>query len=218
MAEAILDSSEALHGRAAKRAAWALYFVAVMTGFLLMGVQIGIAKILAPAFGTSTYVWGSIIAVFMGSFAAGMLIGGYLADKKPHFNFLAGLILASGFFMLLIPLAGPAICNAISNMGFNEVFGPLIAGTILFFIPSSLVAVVVPYMIKLTTVSLAGVGGVIGKVNSLNTFANILGTLAFTFLIIPTLPVSLMLYIIGGAQIATALVGFIIFKSAAANR
>ncbi|HYG75079.1 MAG TPA: fused MFS/spermidine synthase [Planctomycetota bacterium] len=216
MSNAVVAGSEdeALRGSAAKRAAWALYFVAVMTGFLLMGVQIGVAKILAPAFGTSTFVWGSIIAVFMGSFAAGMLIGGYLADKKPHFGTLAALVLISGVLMLLIPLVGPAICFAISNMGFNEVIGPLIAGTVLFFVPSSLVAVVVPYMIKLTTTSLAGVGGVTGKVNFLNTAANIAGTLAFTFIILPLLPVSQVLYIAGGLQILTAIVGMLIFKSA----
>src|SRR6185369_2078963 len=83
------DSSE-ISRAAASRAAWALYIIVLVSGAVLMGVEIGGAKVLAPGFGTSTFVWGSIIGMFMAAMATGYFMGGLLADKKPSFSVLAG--------------------------------------------------------------------------------------------------------------------------------
>src|ERR1700749_4372160 len=66
---------------AANRAAMALYLIVVVSGAVLMGIEIAGSKILAPGFGTSTFVWGSIIGLFMGALAAGYFVGGKISDK-----------------------------------------------------------------------------------------------------------------------------------------
>ena len=45
-------------------------------GFVIMSVELLGGRLLAPWFGSSIYVWGSIISVFMLALALGYYIGG----------------------------------------------------------------------------------------------------------------------------------------------
>src|SRR5579862_117150 len=132
---------------AAKRAALAIYLIAVLSGAVLMGVEIAGAKILAPGFGTSTFVWGSIIGMFMGAMAAGYFIGGWLADKVPSFSLLATIVSLAGVWVALIPRIGPAVADTIARSNPGVVIGPLSAAFAIFFVPSFLMGMVSPYAI-----------------------------------------------------------------------
>src|SRR5947208_2879008 len=85
------------------KAAWALYIIVFVSGAVLMGLEIAGAKILAPGFGTSTFVWGAIIGMFMGALATGYYVGGGLADKRPSFQMLAGIVSAASVWIILLP-------------------------------------------------------------------------------------------------------------------
>ena len=74
----------------------ALYIVVFVSGAVLMGVEIAGAKIMAPGFGTSQFVWGSIIGLFMGALAGGYYFGGMIADRNPSFSLLASIVSAAG--------------------------------------------------------------------------------------------------------------------------
>ena len=53
-----------------------IYLLAFTGGFVIMSLELLGGRVLAPYFGSSIYVWGSIITVFMLSLALGYLIGG----------------------------------------------------------------------------------------------------------------------------------------------
>src|SRR5262245_18365938 len=107
---AVLDSGQA------KKAAWALYTIVLISGAVLMGVEIAGAKILAPGFGTSTFVWGSIIGLFMGALALGYYPRGKISDLHPSLGTLAAIVCAAGLWTILIPRFGPALPNSIALM------------------------------------------------------------------------------------------------------
>jgi len=197
-----------------RRAAWALYLIVWTSGACLMGMEIAGAKILAPGFGTSTFVWGSIIGLFMGALAAGYYIGGNIADKKPSFVFLATLVSISGVMTALIPRFGPSVSDWVARMDMGVVFGPLMAATIIFFLPSFLMGMVSPYAVKLNASSLSGVGGVAGRLYALSTFGSIVGTLLTTFYLIPSMSVSNVLQLLGVILIVGAIVSLAMFRSA----
>src|SRR4051794_40318070 len=90
-----------------KLAARALYIIVFVSGAVLMGLEIAGAKILAPGFGTSTFVWGAIIGMFMGALAGGYYVGGQLADKRPSFQTLATIVSAAAIWIILLPRFGP---------------------------------------------------------------------------------------------------------------
>jgi len=60
-----------------------IYVLAFTGGFVIMSLELLGGRVLAPYFGSSIYVWGSIITVFMLSLALGYLFGGKLSLHRP---------------------------------------------------------------------------------------------------------------------------------------
>jgi len=208
-----IDTQTALSSSAASRAEKALYLIVFVSGAVLMGVEIAGAKIMAPGFGTSSYVWGSIIGLFMGALAVGYYGGGMLADRKPNFSILASIVSAAGVWTLLIPHFGPEVCEWIAAHDLGPVAGPLIAAFAVFFVPSVLMGMVSPYAVKLNASSLAGLGRVAGRLYALSTFGSIVGTLLTTFLLIPMLFLSTVMQLLGITLLFIAVFGLILFKT-----
>ncbi len=198
----------------AKLAAWALYLIVVVSGAVLMGIEIAGAKILAPGFGTSTFVWGSIIGLFMGALAAGYFVGGKISDRNPSFGLLAMLLSLAGVWVALIPRVGPLVSDYIARSGWGTIAGPLGAATAIFFVPSFLMAMVSPFAVKLRATSLAGLGSIAGNLYALSTFGSIVGTMLTTFVLIPVLFISKLMFCLGSALIVVALVSYVLFRSA----
>jgi len=196
------------------QAAWALYMIAFVSGAILMGIEIAGSRILAPGFGTSIFVWGSLIGLFMGAMALGYWIGGKLADSSPSFKLMATVVSMAGVWTMFIPHFGPSICESIARNVTHRMWGPLLASMALFAAPIFLMAMVTPYCIKLRTTSLAGLGGVAGRLTALSTFGSIVGTLGTTFFLIPYFRVSNVLMGLSVALVCTAFVSYMMFKKA----
>ena len=209
---AAYDEPAGTSGGAARYAAWALYLIVLVSGAVLMGVEIAGAKIMAPGFGTSIFVWGSIIGLFMAALAAGYYLGGMLADRKPSYGMLAVIVSAAGVLTALIPRFGPGMCEYIARQDLGPVFGPLIAAAAVFFAPSFLMGMVSPMAVKLNATSLAALGGVAGRLYALSTFGSIVGTLLTTFVLIPAFKVSNVLQVLGILLFLAAAVGLILFS------
>src|SRR5258708_2214042 len=92
--------------------------------------------------------------------------------------------------------------------------GPVVAWFGLFFIPSLLMGMVSPYSVKLNASSLAGVGGVAGRLYALSTFGSIAGTLLTTFFLIPSWALSNVLQFLGATELLVALGCLAAFLSA----
>lgn len=61
------------------------------------------AKILAPYFGTSLYVWTCVMALTLGGLAGGYFIGGRLSQKEKHEKILVSTVLAASVYMCCLP-------------------------------------------------------------------------------------------------------------------
>lgn len=195
----------------------ALYIIVFVSGAVLMGLEIAGAKTLAPSFGTSTFVWGAIIGMFMGALAAGYYVGGALADKKPSFQMLAGIVSLASAWIFVLPYVGPGLAETIARGDLGKMAGPLLASFVLFFFPSFLMGMVSPYSVKLNASSLAGVGGVAGRLYALSTFGSICGTVLTTFYLIPYASLSHVERGLGIVLLATALACLLLFLIARGN-
>ncbi|MBT7723165.1 MAG: fused MFS/spermidine synthase, partial [Gammaproteobacteria bacterium] len=65
---------------------WTVLTLAFTSGFIIMSIELLGGRVLAPYFGSSIYVWGSIITVFMVALSFGYLIGGHLSLKAPRLS------------------------------------------------------------------------------------------------------------------------------------
>src|SRR5687768_14567971 len=124
---------------------WRLKLVVFVSGAVLMGLEMTGSRVLAIHFGSSIYVWGAIIGIFLAALSLGYYSGGMLADRKPTFYLLNILLLIAGFWLMLIPFYANAICRAVLQLNPGERLGPLLSTMILFGGPSVLLGMVSPY-------------------------------------------------------------------------
>src|SRR4249920_955755 len=75
-----------------------------LSGAVLLGVEIAASRVLAPAFGSSLYVWGSLIGVVLAGLAVGYWAGGALADRFPSPYLLVGALALGAALVLAIPV------------------------------------------------------------------------------------------------------------------
>ena len=156
-------------------------------GVVLMGLQVIGGAQIAPYFGSSVFVWGSVITVFLGALALGYWGGGKLADRWPSMMALATVVVAAGIATLLIPLIAPLVCEAFAGLALGaglNVLRPLFASAVLYFVPIGLFAMVAPFAVRLSTGRIGAVGGVAGRLYALSTLGNMVGVLLTTFVLI----------------------------------
>ncbi|HEV2218360.1 MAG TPA: fused MFS/spermidine synthase [Candidatus Dormibacteraeota bacterium] len=164
-----------------------LVFVA---GMASLAVEFGAARLLAPYFGTSLYVWGVLIGLVLIYLSAGYVIGGRLADRRPDEMLLYQITAWAGLWIGVIPLVSYPILLA-SQQGFRElsigiVGGTLLAVMVLFAVPVILLGCVSPFAIRLLLKSIESGGNTAGRVYALSTAGSILGTFLPVFWFIPT--------------------------------
>src|SRR5215212_12093888 len=53
-------------------------------GFASIGVELTASRLLAPYFGSSTFIWASLIGLTLAFLALGYFLGGRLADRRPE--------------------------------------------------------------------------------------------------------------------------------------
>jgi len=160
-----------------------IYAIAFLSGAALMGLEMVGSRILAPTFGSSIFIWGSLIGVVLAALSLGYYAGGRLADRYPDPVPLSILLGLSGLWILAIPSMSGAVFQRLA--GFTGARGPLLACLALFFVPSLLMAMVTPWCMRLTIKSVEGAGRSSGMLNAVSNLGSIAGTFATSFYLIP---------------------------------
>jgi hypothetical protein len=159
-------------------------FVVFICGAIVMSFEILGSRVLAPNFGSSVFVWGSLISIFLTGLSAGYYLGGRLADINPSSRKLSLIIIAPGLLFLTFPLYSGSISDWIFVQDLGVRMSPLIASSALFLVPSVFLGIVSPYTAKLMICSLHTSGKTIGTLYALSTFGSIIGTLITSFYLI----------------------------------
>jgi spermidine synthase len=177
-----------------------------VSGAVLLGVEIAASRVLAPFFGNSLYVWGSLIGVVLAGLAVGYWLGGVLADRLPVTGLLLGVMAIAALSVLAIPLVDDDVLEAVVGWDAGPRLNPLLAAVILFGPMSVLMACVTPIAVRLRARSLARVGRTAGRLFSVSTAGSIAGTLVTAFFLIPELGVDQLLGFAAAALFAAVLV------------
>lgn len=159
----------------------------LVSGAVLLGVEIAASRVLSPFFGNSLYVWGSLIGVVLAGLAIGYWGGGVLADRWPVPGLLIAVILAGGTSVLAIPLLDQHVLEWIVSWDPGPRLDPLVASVALFGPTSIMLAGVTPIAIRLRAVAIARLGRTAGRLFSVSTVGSIAGTFLTAFWLIPEL-------------------------------
>ena len=179
---------------------YVIVFTASACGLI---IEIVAGRILAPSIGVSVYTWTSIIGVVLAGISLGNYLGGRIADLQGSQTLLGVILLAAGLSSLsVLPLV-----NLVS-----DAFGslPIIPRIVLltatlFFIPSCILGMVTPLVIKLRLRDLSKTGNVVGKVYAISTSGSILGTFLAGFVLIQWIGSRPILVLISLVLVAMAL-------------
>lgn len=169
-----------------------LNFTVFTTGASVMMVEILASRIMAPYYGSSTYVWSALIGIILASLSVGYYYGGRLADRNPSEKKLSGILVVSGLAVVMIPLFKEIVF--IATIGLGVKLGSIIAPLMLLSLPAVLLGMVLPYAIKLTAEKLDNIGSTTGNLYALSTLGSIFGTLFAGFVLIPYMKISTIFF------------------------
>ena len=175
---------------------------------MLLALEIVASRVVAPFFGNSVYVWGSLIGVFLAALSLGYYVGGRIATRWPQPGPFLALVLAGGAATFPIPHVAAAVLGDVAGRDLGPRWGPLLGSTALFFVPAVLMATVSPYAVRLKARTVEGVGNVAGVLYALSTLGSIAGTLLAAFVLISWLGVSAIIQWLGVTEMALAVLGF----------
>lgn len=159
----------------------AVHAAAFGGGFVIMSLELLGGRVLAPWFGGSIHVWGSIITVFMLSLSAGYLIGGRLSLRTPTLaKFGSIFVLAALVLAPVVYLAEPAMTWVFERIE-DPRYGSLAASLLLFVVPTVVLGAISPYAVRLLVRYREESGKVAGTLYFVSTMGSALGTLATSF-------------------------------------
>ncbi len=161
------------------------YWVVFAGGAVLLALEILASRLLAPSFGNSVYVWGSIISVFLAALASGYVLGGWIADRTPTMSGLAQMVALAGVALAALELGGARLVAWMGDWTGGAPAGTLLAAAVLFGPVSVLLATISPYAIRLAAGDLARIGGTAGGLYAISTVGSLAGALGCTFGLIP---------------------------------
>jgi MFS family permease len=183
-------------------------------GFIIMVLEIIGARFLAKDFGSSFHVWVSQIGVVLIALALGYYIGGALADRWQRLWVLVALLVPAGLVLFLIPNCADWLIDALirrhpADQPIPPVWqklDPVLGSALIFLMPCVVLATLSPYMIRISTQSLAQVGRSSGFIIAASTVGSIVGVFVSGFVLIDQMRVSAIFRAMG---IMTILLGML---------
>jgi hypothetical protein len=169
-----------------------------------MCVELLAGRILAPFFGSSVHIWGSIITVFMLSLSIGYLLGGKLSTRSASLTRYGIIFIVAGITLLPIVTSSQSLMEVIFLAIEDSRYGSLLASTVLFFIPTIILGMLSPYSVRLLVKNSNESGQVAGKLYFVSTLGSAIGTIVTSFYFVMwfdintiVLSVSLILSVLG---------------------
>ena len=160
------------------------YVIAGWSGFFVMSVELLGGRLLAPTFGSSIYVWGALITVFMLALSIGYLAGGRWSTHAPSVRRLGGILIVAALSIVPILFAGPDLLDGVASVVPDPRFGSLLGATILFFVPTFFSGMISPYAVRLLVEERDTSGRRAEQLYFVSTFGSAAGTLLTSFYLV----------------------------------
>ena len=112
-----------------------------------MATELCGSKLISPYFGSSLYVWASVIAITLGSLALGYFYGGRLSLKENRVQILRLILALSAVYMGFMPL----ITNpfAVIAVGLPLLAAVVVASILLLVLPMFFMGAASPIIISI---------------------------------------------------------------------
>ena len=186
-----------------------IYLLAFVGGFVIMSVELLGGRMLAPYFGSSIYVWGSIITIFMLSLSLGYLFGGKLSLHHPTLTRFGLIFIVAAVLLYPLVYSTEPIMLWVFERVVDERYGSLLTASLLFILPTVILGMISPYSVRLLVESTHGAGQVAGRLYFVSTMGSALGTLATSFYFVLWFEINTILTVMTGTLVLMGLIAMV---------
>lgn len=161
-----------------------LYLLSFLEGGSVMICEIVGARMLAPYFGTSLYVWAGALGITLGGLMTGYYLGGLVSRRvRDNQKALYLILIAAALCLFLMPFTGAPVMQAALKLSLQS--GTVVSLSVFMLPPLVFMGMVSPLIINLLTHDAGVAGNKAGNVYAISTLGGILATFLFGFYIIP---------------------------------
>lgn len=188
-----------------------IFILAFIEGGAVMCVELCSAKILAPFFGTSIYIWAAVLGITLTALMSGYYLGGYLSAKNKKTAIVFWTMLFAGCLVTLTPAISGFILPVTINL--NLLAGAVISLMCFLFLPLLLFGATSPLIINLLTNEAKDSGKSSGTVYAISTLGGIVTTFTVGFYTLPQYGITATLYVYGTLVMLISLVLFLVTRT-----
>ncbi len=190
------------------------YFLIVLvfvSGMTSLALEMCASRLLGAYFGTSLYIWASLIGLILVYLTVGYFIGGRLADRYPSEEALCTITAMAALSTSILPFVSQSILTwsitGLAQVSVSIFLSSLLGTILLFAVPVTLLGLVSPFAIRLATKDIVQSGRVSGSLYAISTCGSILGAFLPVLWLIPTFGVRRTLLIFVALLFAASLWG-----------
>lgn len=212
--ERISDAAFELSGSRQRVLLLALVF---LCGAVSIGTELAMSRLLAPYFGTSTFIWANLIGLTLAFLAAGYFLGGRLADRFPTLEVMLVIAGLAGFSVALIPVIARPILreslDAFDQLNAGVFFGSFFGSLLLMALPMLLFGCISPFAIRMRTQNIRSSGETAGNIYALSTVGSIAGSFLPVLVLIPIFGTRATFLMMGAALMLLAFAGLLAMRT-----
>lgn len=199
------------------RQRYLLLALVFLCGAVSIGTELTMSRLLAPYFGTSTFIWANLIGLTLAFLAIGYYLGGRLADRYPTLDVMLLITGLAGAAVAFIPVFARPILrvslDAFDNLNVGAFFGSFFGSLLLMAIPMMLFGCISPFAIRMRTQNVRSSGATAGNIYALSTIGSIAGSFLPVLVLIPVFGTRATFLIMGGALMALAILGSLVLRN-----
>jgi predicted membrane-bound spermidine synthase len=178
------------------RVPWLLFLLVFALGILSMGLQLVASRVLSPFFGSSIFVWASLITTFLAAFSGGSFLGAMVSSRPASVQrrIILALMATGSASLLFDSFASYLVCDWL-DLRIDTLLPKLILSCVLlYFVPVAALSALTPVCIQFYDRQQKSAGRSAGLLNSASTLGNIAGVLLAAFVFIPTFGIRQLLH------------------------
>src|SRR5215217_3672037 len=213
------DNVVSERGRAQRRVSGAplLRVLVFAGGFASIGVELAASRLLAPFFGSSTFIWASLIGLTLAFLALGYFLGGRLADRRPDPVVLYAVTAIAAVAIGIIPFVSRPLLTgsleAFRELDAGAFYGSLTGTLLLLAPPVTLLGFISPFAIRLQLSEVASAGKTAGSLYALSTIGSIAGSFIPALVLIPLIGTAATFIALSLALLVPSVAGVVVMRA-----
>lgn len=172
-----------------------LMLLAFIEGASVMVSELAGAKLIAPFFGSSLYVWAAVLGVTLLALMLGYYFGGYLSNKVKSKNLISYVLIIASIFLMIMPVTSGWVMENTLDLSIR--LGSSLSLLVFMFPPLYFMGMSSPIIINMINDKVENTGRSAGSIYAISTMGGILGTFLAGFVLLPDYGVRMTCFAFG---------------------